>query len=404
VRLLAALASLLAVLNAGEARAANPEQAPADVGQRIDEELSGAGNPDAAALAPPASLLPNDADTTQLPDASLVVPASRTRLRTPLDGAGIESRIDKGMTAAGQASSIPADYAFGAFQRGYFLTAFALALNRAKQGDTAAQTLLGELQSRGLGVKQDLPAAADWYRLAADHGDPEALYALGRFYLDGRGVKQDLAKAAELLEKAANAGQPVAAREFAYMLLQGKGRGRNALLAAAYLRKAARVGDMDAQYALGGLYVEGVGVVADDTQAARWYAAAARNGHVGAEIEYAIMLFNGRGVPKDEAVAARWFAEASRTDNPAAQLRYARLLAEGRGVDKNEEEAARWYLIAKQRGLRDDFLDDFLTRLSKSTLDEASAAADRWARYRQHEPRTAEAAPDDHPRVDKQVE
>ena len=55
------------------------------------------------------------------------------------------SRIDKGMTAAGEKSAIPPDYAYGAFQRGFFLTAFSLALERAKKGDAPAQTLLGEL-------------------------------------------------------------------------------------------------------------------------------------------------------------------------------------------------------------------------------------------------------------------
>src|SRR5690606_23932887 len=37
---------------------------------------------------------------------------------------------------------VEADYAFGAFQRGYFLTALELALPRAEQGDAAAQTLI----------------------------------------------------------------------------------------------------------------------------------------------------------------------------------------------------------------------------------------------------------------------
>ena len=40
-------------------------------------------------------------------------------------------------------------------------TAFSLALERAEEGDAIAQTLLGVLTSRGLGVKQDLAAAAE---------------------------------------------------------------------------------------------------------------------------------------------------------------------------------------------------------------------------------------------------
>jgi TPR repeat protein len=341
-------------------------------------------------IAPTESLAPQPAGIA--PDASLADPTARTLLRTPLDANDIGQRIDKGLTAAGERSAFPPDYAYGAFQRGYFLTAFSLALDRAKAGDAAAQTLLGELLSRGLGIKQDLAAAADWYRLAGEHGDPEALYALGRAYLEGRGVAPDDRRAADLLDQAAQKGHSVAAREFAYMLLQGKGRDKNPMLAAAMLRRAARAGDMDAQYALAGLFTEGVGVVADDAQAARWYGAAAASGHIGAQIEYAIMLFNGRGLAKDERAAAAWFREAAQADNPLAQARYARLLMEGRGVPANPGDAARWYLIARNRGFRDNVLETWYNQLDAGTRKLASEAAERWTRLKGVPMRAAEDA------------
>src|SRR5262249_6273356 len=47
----------------------------------------------------------------------------------------------------------PPDLVYGAFQRGYFLTAFALATNRVTNAaDAKAMTLLGELYANGLGV------------------------------------------------------------------------------------------------------------------------------------------------------------------------------------------------------------------------------------------------------------
>lgn len=389
----------------------------ASAAQQVPPPAQAAGEPGNPALAtaaqpsgppvgqplPAASAIPAlDAGAT--PDASLAQPISPIRLPTPVDAASIGQRIDQGLTAAGEQSAFPPDFAYGAFQRGYFLTAFSLALERAEGGDAVAQTLLGELLSRGLGVKQDLAAALDWYGLAASKNNVEAIYALGRSHLEGVGVPQDFVKAADFLERAAKQGHPVAARELAYLLLQGKGREKNAMLAAAYLRRAAGLGDMDAQYALAGLYAEGVGVVADETQAARWFGAAARNGHVGAEIEYAIMLFNGSGVAKDEATAALWFRQAADSDNPVAQIRLARLLAEGRGVDADPAEAARWYLIAKARGLQDDFLDDWLMRLDPPTRTAASDAAQRWTSAR---PRWVQAAaePSQEPQtVDKQVE
>ena len=314
-------------------------------------------------------------------DVSLAAPTGPFRLRTTLDAVDIGQRIDKGLTAAGEESAFPPDLAIGAYQRGWFLTAFSLALDRAKEGDAAAQTLLGVLLSRGLGVKQDIPAAADWDELAGKAGDAEALYALGRFYVEGQGVKQDAAAAFDLFRQAAEKGHAVAARELGYLLLEGKGAEKDAMLAAAYLRRAAALGDMDAQYTLGGLFVEGVGVVADEIQATRWFAEAARNGHVGAQVEYGIALFNGRGVGKDEAVAAFWFRQAADADNPAAQVRLARLRSEGRGVDKDEAAAARWYLVAKSSGMEDGFLEEFISQLDPAVLKAASEAAEQWTRH-----------------------
>jgi len=282
-------------------------------------------------------------------------------LRSPQDDViadrNINQRIESTLKDAGAIPADPPDHAYGAFQRGFYLTAFAFALEKAKNDDAAAQTLLGELLTRGLGVKQDHQEAAGWYELAAQKGDPEAQYALARLYLNGRGVDKNSSLAASYLEKAGKNGQSDALRELAYMLLEGKGRDKNPLLAAAYLRRAADDGDMDSQYALAGLFAEGVGVAQSEESAARWYAAAARSGHVGAQIEYAIMLFNGRGIDKDEAVAARWFRQAAESGNPVAQIRLAKLLAEGRGIEKDEDEAVRWYRQARTKGIRDDDLE-----------------------------------------------
>jgi uncharacterized protein len=378
------------------------------IGQRIEQGLDAAAGatPPKPGLktgitASPGIAAPTGLDDT---DVSLDAPTGPHRLHTTLDPIDVEHRIDKALTAAGEESSFPPDYAFGAFQRGWFLTAFSLALDRAKTGDSAAQTLLGVLLSRGLGVKQDIAAAADWYKLAGNGGDPEALYALGQLYLDGSGVSADPAKAAELFRKAADDGQPGAARELGYMLLQGKNVEKNPMLAAAFLRRAAGSGDMDAEYTLAGLYVDGIGVVADDTQAARWFAEAAKNGHVGAEVEYAIMLANGRGTKKDEAAALYWFNRAAELDNPVAQLRLARIYADGEGMNADSAAAARWYLIAKGQGLEDDHMEDWLKRLDPETLKTAQTAAEDWARLKRGAFRTAMAPAQGPPPVDNSGE
>jgi TPR repeat protein len=371
---------------------------PATLDERIDPTLE---QPESMAPEPLAPLpVPASPDAK---DVSLDPSTDPSHFRTTLDPVDIQQRIDKGLTAAGEQSNFQPDYAYGAFQRGWFLTAFSLALDRAKTGDASAQTLLGVLLSRGLGVKQDVPAAADWYGLAGKAGDREALYALGRLYMDGEGLTPDPAKAADYFKQAADLGHAAAARELGYLLLEGKGQETNAMLAAAYFRRAATYGDMDAQYTLAGLYVEGVGVVADDKLAARWFAEAARNGHVGAEVEYAIILFNGKGVTRDEAGAAYWFARAANADNPSGQLRLARLYTDGRGVEANPAEAARWYLIAKGHGLDDDYMEGWMQRLDPKTREAAQTAAEAWSRGGP-QLQAAVSLPSERPPVDKQVE
>ena len=66
------------------------------------------------------------------------------------------------------------DFAYGAYQRGQYVTAFREATKRieADRKDAAAMTLLGELYNQGLGIRPDPAKAADWYRLAAAQGEP----------------------------------------------------------------------------------------------------------------------------------------------------------------------------------------------------------------------------------------
>src|SRR5690606_19226546 len=119
------------------------------------------------------------------------------RSKSPEPGTAVETAID---------------LAYGAFQRGEYLTAYAEATRRIEQdNDPKAMTLVGELLAHGLGVKRDEARAAYWYRRAASAGDREAIFALGLMYLEGRGVERDRAEAARRFRAAADLGQPMAA-------------------------------------------------------------------------------------------------------------------------------------------------------------------------------------------------
>src|SRR6478735_8751675 len=151
------------------------------------------------------------------------------------------------------------DIAYGAYQRGYYITAFNEATTRAQQNDPAAMTLLGEIYAQGLGVGRDDAKAAQWYKLAADKGSRDALFALAMFNFQGRAGTRDLAEAARLLEAAARLGHPSAAYDLGLLYLQGQQVTQDFRRAAELFAIAAEAGNPEAQYALATMYKEGRG-------------------------------------------------------------------------------------------------------------------------------------------------
>jgi TPR repeat protein len=271
-----------------------------------------------------------------------------------------------------------ADVAYGAYQRGYYVTAFQEAMKRLdkNKSDAAAMTLVAEIYRDGSGVKKDSVEAARWYKLAADLGNPQAQFQLAAAALKGEGVPEDRKLAKSMLEKAAAQGHAGAFYNLGIMAIDADIQDFKA--AAAYFRKAAEGGNMDGAYSLAVLYREGRGVPQDIKEAARWLRMAADDHIAAAEVELGIMTFNGEGVPKDEAAAAKLFLRAAVRNNPVAMNRLARLYASGRGVSKNPVEAVKWHLLARAVGLQDEFLDGVLNNLSATERAEVEAAVKKF--------------------------
>ena len=275
------------------------------------------------------------------------------------------------------------DIAYGAYQRGLYLTAFREATARLDRdpADAAAMTLLGELYNQGLAVRPNAREAAEWYRLAARRGDRHAMASLGLMALDGRGMDRDLALGRDWLERAAAAGEPTAAYNLARLLLAANTP--DDIARAARLLKVASDAEIgDAQHALGVLSARGQGgLKADATEAARLFRLAAGNGSLAGAVEFAIMQFNGEGVPRNEAAAARGFRLAAYGGNAIAQNRLARLYVNGRGVPRSLVEAAAWHLAATGQGLTDSWLDGVLRAMPAADRTRAELlAAERGGR------------------------
>lgn len=269
---------------------------------------------------------------------------------------------------------VPVDLAFGAYQRGLYVTAMQEAMKRLQTNanDAPAMALVGELYRDGLSVKQSQEEANKWYRLAADRGDAAAQYSLGLAYLEGRGVKADPKEARALFEKAAEKNQPSALYNLAVMEIQGDIQ--DFRKAADLFRRSMDAGNVEATYALAMLYKDGSGVPQDRAMATQLMHKAADEKLVPAMVDYAIARFNGTGTEKNEEEAAKYFIRAASLNNPIAQNRLARLYVVGRGVKADLVEAMKWHVLARANGLPDEWLEEKLRTLSqgqKTAVEEA---------------------------------
>ena len=82
-----------------------------------------------------------------------------------------------------------------AYDRASYGSALKIWLPQAESGDAEAQTNVGEIFEKGLGVPPDYEAAAVWYRRAAEQGLSRAAINLGNLYERGLGVPQDAIQA-----------------------------------------------------------------------------------------------------------------------------------------------------------------------------------------------------------------
>ncbi len=225
------------------------------------------------------------------------------------------------------------DLAYGAYQRGEYLTAFALALDRAKAGDAAAQTLIARIYDQGLGIKRDTKEAAMWYKLAADAGNNEARFAYAMKLVEGADVAPDRAEAKRLLAVAAQAGQSLAAYNLAQLLIEEDCNFRRLWRGAAFVRTIGRRRRRRRTICAGANLRQRPRCAARRCQSTGTYMEmAAKGGHSTAQVELAIWMANGRGGAKDEKTAFAWMQRAARAGQVIARNRLAKMLALGIGT------------------------------------------------------------------------
>ncbi|MBX4907734.1 MULTISPECIES: tetratricopeptide repeat protein [Rhizobium] len=336
----------------------------------------------------------SDIAVAQAPDSVIsqpgAAPASsfRTDRHTngdvkPSDGVGVFDRMGAKLPDLPPEKDYkgPIDEAYGAYQRGYYLAAMDKALPRAQLGDPAAQTLIGEILSQGLGVKKDVKGAAFWYGKAAEGGDPAAMFKYALMLMEGQGVPRDKVKADDYMRKAAEAGNPSAEFNWAQIVVADNPGEKGLKLALPFYEKSAEQGIADSQYAVAQIYATLKDLPEEKKQLAReWMARAARAGFDTAELDLGIWLVNGVGGPRDYVKGFEWLKLAANGGNVVAQNKLAHLYINAIGTPPNPIEAAKWYVLSRRAGLADPALEDFYLGIEDDQQKAAIDAANKFRR------------------------
>jgi len=305
-------------------------------------------------------------------NANETVPAENTK---PIDEELLQKRLSGDFT---EEQKTP-DFAYAAFQKGQYLTAFQIALPLAEKGDAAAQTLIAEIYEQGLGVAQDTKEAAKWYEIAAKSGNREAQFAYALKLLKGVDVTQNKQDGIAMMKKAAEAGHPIAMFNHANQIISDRPTSAGYRLALPFYEKAAENRLADAYYALSVIYKQGLATGIQDPKKARdWLEKAARAGVDTAQIELGIALINGTDGPKDLEAGFRVLNTAALAGNVIAQNRVAHMYLDGIGVEVSKVEAAKWHILARRAGRFDITLDQFVASLDSDMRQKALELANRW--------------------------
>jgi uncharacterized caspase-like protein len=91
---------------------------------------------------------------------------------------------------------------YTAYDRANYATALKIWLPKAQEGDAAAQTYVGEIYEKGLGIQADYQLALHWYQKAAAQNYSRAMINLGYLHESGLGVPVDLTQAMNWYRKA----------------------------------------------------------------------------------------------------------------------------------------------------------------------------------------------------------
>ena len=248
------------------------------------------------------------ARTVMLPSCCAALRAAPAQAQTQA------ARQARAATTTAPAPAAPeGDVAFGAYQRGHYLTALIEATKRMEENnDPKAMTLLAELYANGFGVPLNEAKAAELYKRAADRGDREAMLQLGIMrYQRPRRKKRSWRRRRSFSPRppsSARRRRPIISRCSTWKVRPSR---RTSPAPPNSCALAAGAGNPEAQYALATLYKEGRGVEKNPREAARWLAAATAGGNQRCRGRICHRFVQRHRRAKDEAKAAAIFLKSA---------------------------------------------------------------------------------------------
>ncbi len=193
----------------------------------------------------------------------------------------------------------------------------------ADGGYDAAQLKLGKMISAGTSSAPNYAAAFELFTKAANQNNSEAQFLLALCYQNGLGTKQDITTALNWYHKAIQNGldapniasnasdkqnQHIAKNEPGYE--EFKTALKQKTDSFVWLKLAAEKGHAQAQYQVGMHYVNGKDTEQDDAKALQWLQKSAAQGYRPAQSYLAWMAMLGLGTHQDLNEAIHWFVSA----------------------------------------------------------------------------------------------
>lgn len=230
-------------------------------------------------------------------------------------------------------------------------------LKDARDGDSYAQSWMGNAFDVGVGVRIDLAKALKWHKLAAENGEAYSQSWIGWALDRGLIVRRSPTKSFKWYKKAALQGYANGQYCVGQSYAEGQGVGKSLKLAVKWWRKAADQGYRSAQVNLGKALEEGVGIRKNIQQAKKLYQAAARKGDCIAKYNLArLKLISGKRSQAQKEFKAiipelRKLAKEKDKTDYSSELCLGDCAYFGWGTEVNKRQSARWYrLAARQKG------------------------------------------------------